>query len=183
MYFARTCIRAHACMCKQTGRSMHTLGKHEGRTAAHTKKNGGKTVPDEKKQPRHGKAYTQSRTFFSRNGKKSLKKSVPDFRKISVFSDLFPETVSFMSSKKQKFSRNRHFLPTGGRKFPGNGQFYASRKTKKMNPATIFLRPAGKSRPKFLPRKTENPKKIPQKLETELHVHKQNRDFSMQQGK
>lgn len=29
-----------------------------------------------------------------------------------------------------------------------------------MNPATIFPRPAGKSRPKFLPRKAENPKKI-----------------------
>ena len=65
-----------------------------------------------------------------------------------------------MPAKEQKFSRNRHFLPTGGRKFPGNGQFYASRKTKKMNPAAIFLRPAGKSRPKFLPRKAGNPKKI-----------------------
>jgi len=29
-----------------------------------------------------------------------------------------------------------------------------------MNPATIFPRPAGKSRPKFLPRKAGNPKKI-----------------------
>ncbi len=29
-----------------------------------------------------------------------------------------------------------------------------------MNPAAIFLRPAGKSRPKFLPRKAGNPRKI-----------------------
>ncbi len=88
-----------------------------------------------------------------------------------------------MTAEGQKFSENRHFLPTGGQKFSGNGQFHASRKTKKMNPATIFLRLAGKSRPKFLPRKAENPKKIPEKLKTELHVHNQNRDFSMQQGK
>ena len=47
MYFARARTCAHND--KQTGRSMHTLGKHERRTAAHTKKNGGKTVPDEKK--------------------------------------------------------------------------------------------------------------------------------------
>ena len=42
-----------------------------------------------------------------------------------------------------------------------------------MNPATIFLRLAGKSRPKFLPQKIENPKKISEKLKTELHVHNQ----------
>ena len=97
-----------------------------------------------------------------------------------------------MTAEGQKFSENRHFLPTGGQKFrekdrflptggqefPENGQFCASRKTKKMNPATIFLRPAGKSRPKLLPRKAGKPKKIPEKPETELHVHKQNRDFS-----
>ena len=35
MYFARARTRAHND--KQTGRSMHTLGKHEGRTAAHRK--------------------------------------------------------------------------------------------------------------------------------------------------
>ena len=109
----------------------------------------------------------------------------------------FPKTASFIPSDRQKFSENRHFLPTGGQKFPGNrhflptggqefpenGQFHASRKTKKMNPATIFLRLAGKSRPKFLPQKIGNPKKISEKLKTELHVHNQNRDFSMQQGK
>ncbi|MCU6779878.1 hypothetical protein [Phocaeicola fibrisolvens] len=88
-----------------------------------------------------------------------------------------------MSSKEQKFSRNRRFLPTGGQEFPENGQFCASRKTKKNEPGDHFFHPAGKSRPKFLPRKAKNPKKIPEKLETELHVHKQNRDFSMQQGK
>ena len=65
-----------------------------------------------------------------------------------------------MTAEGQKFSENRHFLPTGGQEVPGNGQFHASRKTKKMNPATIFLRLAGKSRPKFLPRKAGNPKKI-----------------------
>ncbi|MCU6779976.1 hypothetical protein, partial [Phocaeicola fibrisolvens] len=53
----------------------------------------------------------------------------------------------------------------------------------KNEPGDHFFHPAGKSRPKFLPRKAKNPKKIPEKLETELHVHKQNRDFSMQQGK
>ena len=31
----RTRIYVHTC--RQTGRSMHTLGKHEGRTAAHRK--------------------------------------------------------------------------------------------------------------------------------------------------
>ena len=33
-----------------------------------------------------------------------------------------------MSSKEQKFSRNRRFLPTGGRKFPRNDHFYASQR-------------------------------------------------------
>ena len=72
----------------------------------------------------------------------------------------FPRTANFMPAEGQKFSENRHFLPTGGQEFPENGQFCASRKTEKMNPAAIFLRPAGKSRPKFLPRKAGNLKKI-----------------------
>ena len=65
-----------------------------------------------------------------------------------------------MPAEGQKFREKDHFLPTEGQEFPENGQFCTSRKTKKMNPTTIFLRPAGKSRPKFLPRKAENPKKI-----------------------
>ena len=93
------------------------------------------------------------------------------------------EIANFMPAEGQKFREKDHFLPTEGQEFPENGQFHASRKTKKMNPATIFLRLAGKSRPIFLPQKIENPKKISEKLKTELHVHNQNRDFSMQQGK
>ena len=48
-----------------------------------------------------------------------------------------------MTAEGQKFSENRHFLPTGGQEFPENGQFCASRKTKKMNPATIFFTQLG----------------------------------------
>ena len=43
-----------------------------------------------------------------------------------------------MSSKEQKFSRNRRFLPTGERKFPKNGQFYASRRTKIFRESPFF---------------------------------------------
>ena len=89
---------------------MHTLGKHEGRTAAHTKKNGGKTVPDEKKQPKHGKAYPQSRTFFSRNGKKSLKKSVPTPEKIPDFPDLFPWNGQFYVIQRTKIFQESPFF-------------------------------------------------------------------------
>ena len=70
------------------------------------------------------------------------------------------EIANFMPAEGQKFREKDHFLPTEGQEFPENGQFCASRKTKKMNPTTIFLRPAGKFRPKFLPRKAGNPKKI-----------------------
>ena len=70
------------------------------------------------------------------------------------------EIANFMPAEGQKFREKDHFLPTEGQEFPENGQFCTSRKTKKMNPTTIFLRPAGKSRPKFLPRKAGNPKKI-----------------------
>ena len=175
------------------------------------KKTGWWTVPDEKNNRDTVKFIRNQGHFFQRTERKAWKSPFLTSEKIPDFSGLFPETASFISSEGQnfpgtaifcqqenknfpetasfmtaegqKFSENRHFLPTGGQKFSGNGQFHASRKTKKMNPATIFLRLAGKSRPKFLPRKAENPKKIPEKLKTELHVHNQNRDFSMQQGK
>ena len=138
---------------------MHTLGKHEGRTAAHTKRNGGKTVPDEKKQPKHGKAYTQSRTFFSRNGKKSLKKSVPPPKKSRIFRICSPGTVSFMSSKEQKFPRNDHFYPSRRTKISRERPILCHLKDKNFLRKAIFCQPKDKNFPRiaiFLP--TEGPK-------------------------
>ena len=110
------------------------------------------------KQPRHGKVYPQSRTFFSRNGKKSLKKSVPPPEKIPDFSDLFPwngqfyviqrtkisqkrpflsqpkdknfaRKANFMPSERQKFPEKGHFLPAKRQKFSENRHFFANRRT------------------------------------------------------
>ena len=255
MYFARACVRAHACMCRQTGRSMHTLGKHEGRTAAHRKKTAEKPFPTRKNNRDTVKFIRNQGHFFQGTERKAWKNPFLPPKKSRIFRICSPGTVSFMSSKEQKFSRNRRFLPTGERKFPKNGQFYASRRTKifrespffanrrtkisqkrpflcqpkeknfarkaifvpaegqkfrekdhffcqpedKNFPKTASSAPAGRrkkwiQRPfsfarlgnpdqNFSPERQEIRKKFPEKLETELHVHKQNRDFSMQQGK
>ena len=47
-----------------------------------------------------------------------------------------------MPAEGQKFREKDHFLPTEGQEFPENGQFCTSRKTEKMNPATIFPSPS-----------------------------------------
>lgn len=90
------------------------------------------------KQPRHGKVYPQSRTFFSKNGKKSLKKSVPDLRKNPGFFWFVPRNGQFYIIRRTKFPGNRHFLPTGEQKFPRNGQFYDSRRTKIFRESPFF---------------------------------------------
>ncbi len=168
MYFARACVRAHACTRADKQEEACT---HKGIAAAHTKKNGGRTVPDEKKQPKHGKAYPQSRTFFSRNGKKSLKKSVPDFRKIPNFPDLSPwngqfyviqRTKIFQESpffanrrteisqkrpflcqpKEKNFARKAIFVPAEGQKFREKDHFLPTG-GRKFPKATIFV-PVGR---------------------------------------
>ena len=121
--------------------------------------------------------------FFQGTERKAWKNPFLTSEKSRIFRICSPGTVSFMSSEGQKFSRNRRFLPTGGRKFPKNGQFCASRKTKKMNPATIFFTQLGNPGQNSSPERQKIRKKFPEKLETELHVHKQNRNFSMQHGK
>ena len=71
-------------------------------------------------------------------------------------------------------------MSSKGQEFPGYDHFHANRKTKKNKSDNLFLRPAGKFQPEFLSRKAGNPKISPKKLETELHIHNLNRDFSMQ---
>ena len=95
----------------QTNRKKHAhVRKTWGTCGCAQKKTGWWTVPDEKKQPKHGKAYPQSRTFFSRNGKKSLKKSVPDFRKIPDFPDLFPWNGQFYVIQRTKIFQESPFF-------------------------------------------------------------------------
>ena len=129
MYFARAYVRAHAC----TRADKQEACTHKGIAAAHTKKNGGKTVPDEKKQPKHGKAYPQSRTFFSRNGKKSLKKSVPDFRKIPNFPDLSPWNGQFYVIQRTKIFQE--------------SPFFANRRTKISQERPVLCQPKNKNFP------------------------------------
>ena len=100
-------MRAHV----QTNRKKHAhVRKTWGTCGCAQKKTGWWTVPDEKKQPKHGKAYPQSRTFFSRNGKKSLKKSVPPPEKIPDFPDLFPWNGQFYVIQRTKIFQESPFF-------------------------------------------------------------------------
>ena len=132
MYFARVCVRAHACTRADKQEEACT---HKGIAAAHTKKNGGKTVPDEKKQPKHGKAYPQSRTFFSRNGKKSLKKSVPSPEKIPDFPDLFPWNGQFYVIQRTKIFQE--------------SPFFANRRTRISQKRSVLCQPKEKNFPRI----------------------------------
>ena len=137
---------------------MHTLGKHEGRAAAHTKKNDGKTVPDEKKQPKHGKAYPQSRTFFSRNGKKSLKKSVPPPEKIPDFSDLFPWNGQFYVIQRTKIFQESPFFANRRTKISQERPVLCQPKDKNFPRIAIFCQQENKNFPEttiFMPAKGE----------------------------
>ena len=144
-------MRAHV----QTNRKKHAhVRKIWGTCGCAQKKTGWWTVPDEKKQPRHGKVYPQSRTFFWRNGKKSLKKSVPPPEKIPDFPDLFPWTVSFMSSKEQKFPRNDHFYPSRRTKISRERPILCHLKDKNFLRKAIFCQPENKNFPRtasFMP--------------------------------
>ena len=64
MYFARARTRAHND--KQTGRSMHTLGKHEGRTAPHRKKQVDEPFPTRKSNRTTEKSAYIRAVFFER---------------------------------------------------------------------------------------------------------------------
>ena len=66
-----------------------------------------------------------------------------------------------MPAKGEEFREKDHFFcQPEDKNFPKTASSAPAGRRKKMNPTTIFLRPAGKSRPKFLPRKAGNPKKI-----------------------
>ena len=209
----RASVCTRTCVHVQTNRKKHAhVRKTWGTCGCAQKKTGWWTVPDEKKQPRHGKVYPQSRTFFSRNGKKSLKKSVPPPEKIPDFPDLFPwngqfyviqrtkifQESPFFANRRTKISQERPVLCQPKDKNFARKTIFCQQKDKNF-PKTASSAPAGR-RKKWIQRpfsfaRLGNPdqnssperqkirKKFPEKLETELHVHKQNRNFSMQHGK
>ena len=105
---------------------------HKGIAAAHRKKQVDEPFPTRRNNRNTVKLIRNQGHFFKERKEKPEKiRSSPPPKKSRIFRICSPGTVSFMSSKEQKFSRNRRFLPTGGQEFPENGQFYDSRKTKK----------------------------------------------------
>ena len=157
---------------------------HKGIAAAHRKKQVDEPFPTRRNNRNTVKLIRNQGHFFQGTERKAWKNPfLPPPKKSRIFRICSPGTVSFMSSKEQKFSRNRRFLPTGGQEFPENGQFCTSRKTKKWTRRPFFLARLGNPDQNSSPERQKIRKKFPEKLETELHVHKQNRNFSMQHGK
>ena len=68
MYFARACVRAHACTRTDKQEEACT---HKGIAAVHTKKTDWRTVLDQKKQPKHGKICLYSGCIFWKTGVKN----------------------------------------------------------------------------------------------------------------
>ena len=209
---SRERVYAHMRAHVQTNRKKHAHVRKTWRMCGCAqKKTGWWTVPDEKNNRDTVKFIHNQGHFFKERKEKPEKirssprknpgfsGSVPlersvlchpknkNFPGIAVFcqpeNENFPRTASFMPAEGQKFSENRHFLPTGEQKFSRNGQFYDRRKTKKWTRRPFFLARLGNLDQNSSPERQEIRKKFPEKLETELHVHNQNRDFSMQQGK
>jgi len=124
--------------------------------AAHTKKPAEQPSCNGKNRWRHRKIYPYLGCIFSKGGEKTEKNSFLTPQKIHGLPDLFPGNSHFYASRRTETSQELPILcHPKDKNFP-----HANRKTKKNKSDNLFLRPAGKSRPEFLSRKAENPKKI-----------------------
>ena len=129
MYFARACVRAHACTRTDKQEEACT---HKGIAAAHRKKQVDEPFPTRRNNRNTVKLIRNQGHFFSRNGKKSLKKSVPPPpRKNPGFSGSvplersvlchpknknFPGIAVFCQPENENFPRTANFMPAGRRK-------------------------------------------------------------------
>ena len=139
---------------------------HKGIAAAHRKKQVDEPFPTRRNNRNTVKLIRNQGHFFQGTERKAWKNPfLPPTKKSRIFRICSPGTVSFMSSKEQKFSRNRRFLPTGGQEFPENGQFCASRKTKKNEPGDHFSSPGWEIPAKIPPPKGKKSEKNSGKTE------------------
>ena len=175
-------------LCISRGRERAHIHVHEKEehvraelAAAHTKKPAEQPSCNGKNRWRHRRIYPYLGCIFSKGGEKTEKNSFLTPPKNPWSSGSVSREQSFLCQPENRnFPGTANFMSSKGQEFPGYDHFHANRKTKKNKSDNLFLRPAEKSQPEFLSRKAGNPKISPKKLETELHIHNLNRDFSMQ---
>ena len=149
--------------------------------AAHTKKPAEQPSCNGKNRWRHRKIYPYLGCIFSKGGEKTEKNSFLTPQKIHGLPDLFPGNSHFYASRRTETSQELPILcHPKDINFPDMTIFMPIGRRKKINLTTFFFAPLGNPDRNSFPERQEIRKKFPEKLETELHIHNLNRDFSMQ---
>ena len=169
IYFARARASAHTCTRKRRTCTRRTCScTHE--------ETGWTTVMQREKPVETQKNLSILGLYFFKGRRKNWKEFVSAPPKNPWSSGSASRKQSFLCQPENRnFPGTANFMSSKGQEFPS-----CQSEDEKNKSDNLFLRPAGKFRPEFLSRKAENPKISPKKLETELHIHNLNRDFSMQ---
>lgn len=176
MYFARACARAHTYTRKRR------TCTRKGTCSCTHEETGWTTVMQREKPVETQKNLSILGLYFFKGRRKNWKEFVSAPQKNPWSSGSVSRKQSFLCQPENRnFPETANFMSSKGQEFPGYDHFHANRKTKKNKSDNLFLRPAGKSRPEFLSRKAENPKKISWKTGNGATAPKP--VFSMWQGK